>query len=165
MYDKAVYLTICMTGQSTWGSGESVWQGSILGGFGQVYCQVDCPVIQIVRNLKWFNQLINLPYICCNNAFVIFIFSANILLDDHMRPKVGDYGIARQVPTNPTNTSFHTSVVIGTTVYIAPEILNSGHITIQADSYSFGVVCSTPVSWSFKFVRVLYSVYPYVLIV
>lgn len=76
----------------------------------------------------------------CQSPFKFYVHSANILLDDKLRAKVGDYGITRPGPSNPDRTSTRTKVVIGTTVYIAPEILRGGRISFKADAYSFGVV-------------------------
>lgn len=61
------------------------------------------------------------------------IKSANILLDDNLTPKVGDFATAR------ATSSDMTTKIIGTQVYLAPEAL-SGQIHIGLDCYSFGVV-------------------------
>jgi len=66
--------------------------------------------------------------------------SANILLDDDLRAKVSDYGITRQGPSSSNKTSTMTSVIIGTTVYMAPEYMYSGRVSDRIDAYSYGVV-------------------------
>ena len=66
------------------------------------------------------------------------IKSANILLDDEFRAKLGDYGISRIGPQSSETTE--TSAIIGTTVYMAPEYLMMGTVSYKIDSFSFGVV-------------------------
>jgi len=69
--------------------------------------------------------------------------SANILLDEELRAKVSDYGITRPGPSNAATvkTSTMTNVIIGTTVYMAPEYRMSGRVSDKIDAYSYGVVC------------------------
>lgn len=66
--------------------------------------------------------------------------SANILLDSALRAKVSDYGITRRGPLDAGKTSTSTNVIIGTTVYMAPEYFHSGRVSDKIDAYSFGVV-------------------------
>jgi len=62
------------------------------------------------------------------------------LLDEALRAKVSDYGITRAGPSNAGKTSTSTNVIIGTTVYMAPEYLTSGRVSDKIDAYSYGVV-------------------------
>ena len=60
-----------------------------------------------------------------------------------MTAKVSDYGITRRSPSwnscsDKTWTS--TNVIVGTTVYMAPEYLTSGRVSDKIDAYSYGVV-------------------------
>jgi len=57
-----------------------------------------------------------------------------------MTAKVSDYGITRSSPSNEGHTSDNTNVIIGTTVYMAPEYLVGGRVSDKIDAYSFGVV-------------------------
>ncbi|CAL0330119.1 unnamed protein product [Lupinus luteus] len=65
------------------------------------------------------------------------IKSSNILLDSDMRGRVGDFGLAKlyqqgEVP--------HTTRVVGTLGYLAPELATTAVPTSASDVYSFGVV-------------------------
>lgn len=65
------------------------------------------------------------------------IKTANILLDCSNNPKLGDFGIIKLSPN--TNTAISTTI-IGTSVYMAPEALRSGDVSVKTDAFSFGVV-------------------------
>lgn len=68
--------------------------------------------------------------------------SANILLNESLTAKVSDYGITRADPASNAadKTWTLTNVIIGTTVYMAPEYLTSGRVSDKLDAYSYGVV-------------------------
>jgi Legume lectin domain/Protein kinase domain len=63
--------------------------------------------------------------------------SSNVLLGSDLNPKLGDFGLARlyEHGTNP-----HTTHVVGTIGYIAPELSRTGKATTSSDVFSFGVV-------------------------
>lgn len=68
------------------------------------------------------------------------IKSANILLDEHFTPKVGDFGLVR-LGSGGTNTAtlIKTTTVFGTSAYMAPEAFR-GDISVKMDTFSFGIV-------------------------
>ncbi|XP_038681037.1 probable serine/threonine-protein kinase PBL25 [Tripterygium wilfordii] len=66
--------------------------------------------------------------------------SSNILLDEHMKPKLSDFGLAK-LGLGPVGDKIHVSSrVMGTYGYCAPEYARSGNLTLKSDVYSFGVV-------------------------
>ncbi|XP_004299841.1 PREDICTED: receptor-like protein kinase HAIKU2-like [Fragaria vesca subsp. vesca] len=64
--------------------------------------------------------------------------SSNILLDEFLKPRIADFGLAKIVQTNGINDSTH--VVAGTHGYIAPEYGYTYKVNEKSDVYSFGVV-------------------------
>lgn len=65
------------------------------------------------------------------------IKASNILLDENINPKIGDFGLAKLFPENVTHVSTR---VAGTVGYLAPEYALLGQLTKKADVYSFGVL-------------------------
>ncbi|KAM7363344.1 serine/threonine-protein kinase pelle [Cochliomyia hominivorax] len=63
----------------------------------------------------------------------------NVLLDQCLQPKIGDFGLAMEGP-NAINRAVQVSQVFGTRAYLPPEFLNSKRLSTQVDTYSFGVV-------------------------
>lgn len=62
----------------------------------------------------------------------------NILLSDQGVVKVADFGLARAVESDPSNT--RTGLMMGTVAYCAPEQLVSGVSDPRSDVYSAGIV-------------------------
>ncbi|XP_054788681.1 receptor-like protein kinase 7 [Prosopis cineraria] len=64
--------------------------------------------------------------------------SSNILLDEFMKPRIADFGLAKIVQPNIGQDS--TQVIAGTHGYIAPEYAYTYKVNEKSDVYSFGVV-------------------------
>ncbi|KAL6615392.1 hypothetical protein ACP70R_037662 [Stipagrostis hirtigluma subsp. patula] len=65
------------------------------------------------------------------------IKASNILLDDKLKSKITDFGLARAFGEDITHV---TTGVAGTLGYMAPEYLVHGHLTEKADVFSYGVL-------------------------
>ncbi|KAB2093284.1 hypothetical protein ES319_A02G086100v1 [Gossypium barbadense] len=70
--------------------------------------------------------------------------SSNILLDEFMKPRIADFGLAKIVQSNGAKDSTH--VIAGTHGYIAPEYGYTYKVNEKSDVYSFGVVLMELVS-------------------
>lgn len=81
----------------------------------------------------------------------LFVRSSNVLLDDRLRPKLGDFGLARLsrfAGATPGQSSAvaHTRSVRGTLAYLPEDYVKTGRLAVDTDTFSFGVV-SGLVGW------------------
>ncbi|KAH9532368.1 hypothetical protein CY35_19G089500 [Sphagnum magellanicum] len=63
---------------------------------------------------------------------------SNILVDHNFVAKLSDFGLARMGPQG--DNTHVTTRVLGTWEYAAPEYIRTGHLTLQSDIWSFGIV-------------------------
>ncbi|KAJ0514139.1 putative protein kinase RLK-Pelle-LRR-XI-1 family [Helianthus annuus] len=75
---------------------------------------------------------------CDRRVILRDVKSSNILLDEEMKLKIVDFGLAKIMQTNKVTNSSH--VIAGTYSYIAPEYGYTFNVTEKSDIYSFGVV-------------------------
>ncbi|XP_048475778.1 interleukin-1 receptor-associated kinase 1-like isoform X3 [Rhincodon typus] len=72
------------------------------------------------------------------------IKSSNILLDENFVPKLGDFGLARfsrySNNSGKSCTVAKTQNLRGTLAYLPEEYIKSGQLSVELDTYSFGVV-------------------------
>lgn len=93
----------------------------------------------VARALNFLHTLKGNPFVHGD------VKSANILLDLLFEPKLGDFGLARQVKKNTgNNNSMYThctvSSVNGTSVYLPAEYLRHKILSPAVDVYSYGIV-------------------------
>ncbi|GMH03229.1 hypothetical protein Nepgr_005068 [Nepenthes gracilis] len=72
------------------------------------------------------------------------IKSSNILLDEFLKPRIADFGLAKIIQASGGRDS--TCVIAGTHGYIAPEYGYTSRVNEKSDVYSFGVVLMELVS-------------------
>ncbi|XP_022634002.1 probable L-type lectin-domain containing receptor kinase VII.2 isoform X3 [Vigna radiata var. radiata] len=65
------------------------------------------------------------------------IKSSNVLLDKDMNARLGDFGLATMHHHEQIG---HTSQVIGTVGFMAPELVHTGRASTQSDVFSFGML-------------------------
>jgi serine/threonine protein kinase len=93
----------------------------------------------VKEDLEIFGQIIKgLAYIHGQNIIHGDLTPKNIFLDENMRVKIGDFGLATKynkfVKTVPTDNSF------GNTIYLAPERYEQHICCLKSDIYSLGVI-------------------------
>ncbi|XP_027342639.1 probable serine/threonine-protein kinase PIX7 isoform X2 [Abrus precatorius] len=77
-----------------------------------------------------------LLYLHTNNIIHRDVRPNNILITHDHQPLLGDFGLAR----NQNQDSIHSTEVVGTFGYLAPEYAEHGKVSTKTDVYSFGVV-------------------------
>ncbi|XP_032121150.1 interleukin-1 receptor-associated kinase 1 [Sapajus apella] len=73
------------------------------------------------------------------------IKSSNVLLDERLTPKLGDFGLARfsrfaGASPSQSSTVARTRTVRGTLAYLPEEYIKTGRLSVDTDTFSFGVV-------------------------
>ncbi|KAF5471501.1 hypothetical protein F2P56_008289 [Juglans regia] len=63
--------------------------------------------------------------------------SSNVLIDAEMNPRLGDFGLARLYDHDKLS---HTTNVVGTIGYIAPELSRTGKVSTSSDVFAYGVL-------------------------
>ncbi|KAJ8765360.1 hypothetical protein K2173_012057 [Erythroxylum novogranatense] len=91
--------------------------------------------MQIARNIA--RGILYLHEECETQIIHCDIKPQNILMDDHMCPKIADFGLAKLLKPDQTKTFTN---VRGTRGYVAPEWHRKQPVTAKADVFSFGVV-------------------------
>lgn len=62
----------------------------------------------------------------------------NILLDKDFHPHITDFGLSKYL--DPMNTRSQSKLDCGTTVYMAPEVIQDDSYNNKADVYAFGII-------------------------
>ncbi|XP_062225229.1 G-type lectin S-receptor-like serine/threonine-protein kinase LECRK4 [Phragmites australis] len=102
--------------------------------FGDVRLQWNIRVqlaLGVARGLLYLHEECSSQIIHCD------IKPQNILLDDSFTAKISDFGLAKLLRTNQTQTN---TGIRGTRGYVAPEWFKNIGITAKVDVYSFGVI-------------------------
>lgn len=88
----------------------------------------------VARGLQFLHTMAGTPLIHGD------IKPANILLDQCLMPKIGDFGLARKGPYGEDRTHVKVSRVYGTRPYLPLEYLHSKCLSPAVDVFSYGVV-------------------------
>ncbi|XP_074559927.1 LOW QUALITY PROTEIN: L-type lectin-domain containing receptor kinase SIT2-like [Curcuma longa] len=64
------------------------------------------------------------------------IKASNVLLDDEMNGRLGDFGLARLYDHG---TDLQTTSIVGTMGYLAPELARTGRASTRTDVFAFGI--------------------------
>ncbi|XP_060806952.1 serine/threonine-protein kinase pelle [Amyelois transitella] len=88
----------------------------------------------VARGLQYLHTMAGTPLIHGD------IKPANILLDQCLMPKIGDFGLARKGPYGEDRTHLKVTKVHGTRPYLPDEYLRSRCLSPAVDVFSYGVV-------------------------
>lgn len=88
--------------------------------------------VDAARGLEYLHEKIQPPIIHRD------IRSSNVLLFEDFRAKIADFNLSNQAPDMAAR--LHSTRVLGTFGYHAPEYAMTGQLTQKSDVYSFGVV-------------------------
>ncbi|CAH0401606.1 unnamed protein product [Chilo suppressalis] len=88
----------------------------------------------VARGLQFLHTMSGTPLIHGD------IKPANILLDQCLIPKIGDFGLARKGPYGDNRSHVKVSRVHGTRPYLPDEYIRSGCLSPAVDVFSYGVV-------------------------
>ncbi|XP_013165666.1 PREDICTED: serine/threonine-protein kinase pelle isoform X3 [Papilio xuthus] len=88
----------------------------------------------VARGLQYLHTMEGTPLIHGD------IKPGNILLDQCIMPKIGDFGLARKGPYGEDRTHMKVSRVHGTRPYLPDEYLRSHYLSPAVDVFSYGVV-------------------------
>ncbi|XP_010557159.1 PREDICTED: PTI1-like tyrosine-protein kinase 1 isoform X1 [Tarenaya hassleriana] len=88
--------------------------------------------VEAARGLEYLHEKAQSPVIHRD------IRSSNILLFEDFKAKIADFNLSNQAPDNAAR--LHSTRVLGTFGYHAPEYAMTGQLTQKSDVYSFGVV-------------------------
>lgn len=79
---------------------------------------------------------VNIVLTCVHFSFV----SANILLDDQYKAKLGDFGFSIELPQISSGQTMFTAQFIARSEGYYPSELSSGKLSDRTEVYAFGVV-------------------------
>ncbi|KAK7343235.1 hypothetical protein VNO77_11827 [Canavalia gladiata] len=88
--------------------------------------------VDAARGLEYLHEKVQPPIIHRD------IRSSNVLIFEDYKAKIADFNLSNQAPDNAAR--LHSTRVLGTFGYHAPEYAMTGQLTQKSDVYSFGVV-------------------------
>eukprot|EP00271_Cylindrocystis_brebissonii_P008440 TRINITY_DN2272_c0_g1_i1.p1 TRINITY_DN2272_c0_g1~~TRINITY_DN2272_c0_g1_i1.p1 ORF type:complete len:357 (-),score=53.15 TRINITY_DN2272_c0_g1_i1:820-1890(-) len=96
-------------------------------------------------NLSWLQRMTialdsarGLQYLHENNTIHRDFKAANLLLDDNLRTKITDFGLAKQGPSE--GQMEVATLIKGTSGYMCPYYMGTSQVSLATDIYAFGVV-------------------------
>lgn len=87
--------------------------------------------IGIARGIAYLHEECSTQIIHCD------IKPQNMLLDESFTARISDFGLAKLLMTDQTQTN---TMIRGTKGYVAPEWFRSKPVTVKVDVYSYGVL-------------------------